>query len=202
MTTINDFHSIIEFWFGSSLSQKTTIEAKSPLWWKKSSETDAEILTRFEVDLIRFNKGELEHWKTSAEGWLALIILSDQFPRNMYRDSAKAFAYDELALALCLEGIERNLDTQLNSLQRVFFYLPLEHAESRAMQERSVMMQAQLLDSIDDSLKKAFQGFYNYALAHQKVIEEFDRFPHRNRILGRHSSGAELAYLAQPGSGF
>ncbi len=202
MENSRDYQTIIDFWFGSKLSLKTAIETKSPLWWKKSADTDAEIRTRFEAQLVEFCKGKLTHWKTSAEGWLALIILSDQFPRNMYRDSAQAFAYDEMALALCLEGLDKKLDSQLNPLQRVFFYLPLEHAESSAMQERSVMLQAQLLNSVDDSLKQSFQGFYNFALAHQKVIEEFQRFPHRNQTLGRQSTEDELAYLAQPGSGF
>ena len=197
-----EFQAVIDFWFGSEACLGKIIESKSSLWWGKSVDSDSEIKQRFESLLLRFSKDELNHWKQSKHGWLALIVLSDQFSRNIYRDSARAFAFDEKALALCLEGIAKGIDTRLNPLQRVFFYLPLEHAESMPMQERSVSLQKQLLESVDASLKGAFQGFYNYALAHRQVIEKFGRYPHRNALLDRQSTEEELRYLAQPGAGF
>ena len=196
------FEGVLEFWFGEHPSLAKTIEKQSPLWWGKNADTDNEIERRFKFLLQRFKAGELDDWKQNAEGWLALILLSDQFTRNIYRDTGAAFSLDQQALALCLEGIEKGIDIELNPLQRVFFYLPLEHAESMSMQERSLKLQRHLLDNVDASLKPAFEGFYKYALAHKEVIEQFGRYPHRNTLLGRESTKEELEYLAQPGSGF
>lgn len=193
---------ILDFWFGETGSLAERIASHSRLWWSKSESIDQEIRERFGSDLVALLAGELEQWKASAEGWLAMIILADQFSRNMYRDDARAFAQDDLALALCLEGLEQGIDQQLDLLQRVFFYLPLEHSELSEMQQRSVAQMKKLVELAPGDLKKEFEGFHNYALAHLDVIEKYGRFPHRNAILGRDSSKEELAYLARPDAGF
>jgi uncharacterized protein (DUF924 family) len=146
--------------------------------------------------------GKLNEWRSLPESYLAMIILADQFSRNIYRDSASAFAQDELALSLTLDGIENGIDLKLNVVQRVFFYLPFEHSESMAIQDRSVELQKQVLDDAPDNLQDQFQGFYNYALLHREVIEKYGRYPHRNNLLGRECTPEEIDYLNQPGSGF
>jgi len=131
-----------------------------------------------------------------------LILLTDQFPRNMYRDSPQAFAYDAKALAWCLEGLKQQFDRHLRPIERVFFYLPLEHAESLEHQERSVEKFRELLDEADERRKNVFAEYLDLAVRHRNIIARFGRFPHRNRILGRESTGEELAFLKEPGSSF
>lgn len=193
---------ILGFWFGESGTQSERIAQQSSLWWGKNPETDEDIRQRFGGLIVQLIEGELEHWKESPQGWLAMIILADQFSRNIYRNDARAFAQDELALSLCLEGMEQEIDQELDLLQRVFFYLPLEHCESTEMQALSVKQMFSLFELAPADVKEEFKGTHEYALAHQDVIEKYGRFPHRNAILGRESSSEELLYLAQPGAGF
>lgn len=188
---------ILDFWFADSGTLKERIKSRSALWWGKDAETDRAIRVRFEAELIALRNGELDHWKDSSRGWLAMIILADQFSRNIYRDDPRAFAQDTIALSLCLEGMQAAIDEQLEPLERVFFYMPLEHSESPGLQRQSLAKFKALAEAGDD-----FTDFYKYAVAHFEVIEKYGRFPHRNRILGRDSTTAELAYLAKPGAGF
>jgi len=146
--------------------------------------------------------GELDDWASEPKSLLALILLTDQFPRNIYRESARAFAFDAKALAWCLEGMASGLHLALRPIQRVFFYLPLEHTESLAYQERSVRLFKKLLDSVSADQKPAFASFFDFAVHHRNIIARFGRFPHRNKILGRSSTPEELAFLAEPGSSF
>jgi len=197
-----EYTAILEFWFGNFATCRETIDKQSSIWWGKDAEVDREIARRFEPDLQRLTAGELDHWQETPEGHLAMIILADQFPRNIYRDTAGAFAQDALALSLALRGMEDGTDEKLDLLQRVFFYMPLEHAESMHMQRRSVALQRQLAESAPEDTKEKFREFLDFAVRHCEVIEQFGRYPHRNAILGRPSTGAELEYLARPGSGF
>lgn len=131
-----------------------------------------------------------------------MILLTDQFPRSIYRDSPRAFAYDAKALAWSLDGVQERVDLKLRSIERVFFYLPLEHAESLQYQEQSVKHFRELLDEVGPDLKPIFQSYLDYAVRHRDIIARFGRFPHRNKILGRKSTPEELAFLALPGSSF
>lgn len=135
-------------------------------------------------------------------GRLAWIIVADQFSRNIYRCDPRSFALDEQALAHALEGMAAGHDLALRPLQRVFFYLPLEHSESIELQQQSVMLYEGLLNEVGEKLAQPFTGFLDYARRHLDVIQRFGRFPHRNAILGRESTAAEIEYLQQPGSGF
>ncbi|WP_461521453.1 DUF924 family protein, partial [Porticoccus sp.] len=130
------------------------------------------------------------------------IIVLDQFSRNIYRYFPTAYSSDRLALNWSLSGIDAGLDKQLRPIQRVFFYLPLEHAEDLAIQQRSVSLFQQLLAQVPIGQKEIFAGFLDYAERHAAVIKQFGRFPHRNKILGRESTPEEIVYLEQPGSGF
>ena len=172
------------------------------MWWGKSEATDNEIRRLFEPQVQAAGAGKLDEWKTSPAGWLALIVLLDQFPRNIYRDTPAMFEFDERARALCVEGVEAGMDTHLRPIERVFFYLPLEHSESRDDQAWCVDLMRGLVREAPESQKQVFEGFVGYAEAHKRIIDRFGRFPHRNAILGRDSSVEESEFLEQPGSSF
>jgi uncharacterized protein (DUF924 family) len=202
VTKEQDHRLILDFWFGNSADDVQIFEQKSSLWWRKDEELDREIESTFSAALESLIAGQLTAWKQDAESLLAMIILADQFSRNIYRNKAKAFAQDELALALSLEGLESRIDLKLGIVQRIFFYMPLEHSESMSMQDRSVEMFEQLCESATEDVRQEIIGNLDYAIKHREVIEKFGRFPHRNAILGRDSRPEEIEYLKQPGSGF
>jgi uncharacterized protein (DUF924 family) len=193
---------ILEYWFGPLDEHGLTVLDKSPLWWQKNPETDAEIRARFEPTAQAAARGELHDWAETPAGCTALIVALDQFPRNMYRDTPAAFAADPLALAVSTEGIARNHDLALPLVYRVFFYLPLEHAEDRQIQAQSVGHFVQLLEQAPPPARKAAATYLDFAKRHQVIIDRFGRFPHRNQILGRRSTEEELAFLEEPGSSF
>lgn len=197
-----DFQPLLDFWFGKSESEADILVQQSSLWWGKDASVDKEIETRFGASLDRLMAGQLNDWKQHPRGYLSMIILADQFSRNIYRDSAMAFAQDEYALGLTLQGIRTGIDLKLSLVQRVFFYLPLEHSESLLMQNRSVDLFRQVYQVAPVDIKDKFKAHLDYAIAHRQVIEKYGRYPHRNALLGRQSSPEEIDYLKQPGSGF
>lgn len=199
MTT---YSQLLDYWFGKHTSDVDIITEKSALWWSKDTATDQDIALRFGHDLERAARGEYNDWADTPEGRLALIILTDQFPRNIFRSTAKAFAQDTLALGWCIEGMKYGADVQLRPVHRVFFYLPLEHSESLDHQHQSIECYTTLVESLPPEYKKAFSGFLDFAVKHHQIIERFGRFPHRNDILGRKSTAAEIEFLRQPGSSF
>ena len=194
--------SILEYWFGSDPDNANVAAERASLWWSKNPTVDEEIRRRFESSVLQAASGRLNDWASESKGLLALILLTDQFPRNMYRDSAEAFAFDANALAWCLEGITAGLNRTLRPVEQVFFYLPLEHSESLEHQERSVSLFQKLCGIVNAEQKSVFESFLNFAVRHRNIIARFGRFPHRNKILGRPSTAEELAFLAQPGSSF
>lgn len=194
--------SIHAFWFGTRLDDALVAKEQSKLWWVKNPRTDQLIRERFESVVRMAAQGELDAWRATPQGRLALILLTDQFPRNMYRNTPQAFAFDPLALAWCKEGLQAGAHETLRPIERVFFYLPLEHSESLQDQERAVALFQALVDSVPPSHKEDFAGFLDYAVRHREVIARFGRFPHRNVILGRTSTPEEVAFLKEPGSSF
>ncbi len=199
---MNRIDTILEYWFGDSDDDAVVAQRQGKLWWSKSEATDSDIRARFEPEVIAAGAGELDHWRSSARGWLALIILCDQFPRNIYRGTPRAFAFDPVARTLCLDGLERGLDLQLRPIQRLFCYLPLEHSENPGHQDRAVALLQQLAAGVPEKQRDTFGRFADFAVRHQVVIARFGRFPHRNEILGRTSSAEETEFLQQPGSSF
>ena len=194
--------AILDFWFGSSPDDSVVAKEKSALWWSKSPAIDGAVRQRFESSARRAAAGELSDWQSTPRGRLALILLTDQFPRNIYRDSPRAFAQDLKALAWTRDGIEQGLDLKLRRIERVFFYLPLEHSESLQHQEQSVKYFGELGSLASPEHKPIFEEYLNFAVRHRDIIARFGRFPHRNKILGRESTADELAFLAEPGSSF
>ena len=194
--------TILDFWFGSSPDDGVVARERSNFWWSKNNATDDEIRRRFEIYLILATSEQLNDWLAAPRGRLALIILADQFPRNIYRDTARAFSCDEKALTWCIEGLERKVDRELRPIERVFFYLPLEHAEGIEHQDLSAKCFTELVSIVPAEQRAIFEEYLDYAIRHRKIIERFGRFPHRNRLLGRESTAEELAFLSEPGSSF
>ncbi len=194
--------TILRFWFGTATDDLDVAEQCGKLWWKKDAQTDARIRERFTGALDDAVNGRCDVWLNDARGRLAMIILTDQFSRNMYRETPRAFAYDHLALKWCKEGLEAGVDRALRPIERVFVYLPLEHSESPEDQDRSVELFTELANGVPEEKRKLFDGYVDYAERHRDIVRRFGRFPHRNAILGRPSTAEELAFLKQPGSSF
>ncbi|WP_437436433.1 DUF924 family protein [Pseudomonas nitroreducens] len=146
--------------------------------------------------------GGLQEWEREPQSWLALILLLDQLPRMIFRDSPRAYAGDARAQQLVRQGLEAGFDRQLPRIERVFVYIVLEHAENLASQNEAVRLYEELQGESSESEKVLFAGYLAYARKHQVVIKRFGRFPHRNAILGRESTVEEVQFLTEPGSRF
>ena len=189
MTSANHL-DVLQFWFG---------EPRGPRlrqWFEKDPAFDARIRARFLPLHEALARGEQADWLDDPERCLARIVVLDQFPRNMFRGSPRAFATDAAALQAARHAIERGFDRGRLPVERLFTYLPFEHSEALADQDLACALCKPLaaFAETDDA--------YRYALAHREIIVRFGRFPHRNAILGRASTPEEVAFLAQPGSGF
>ena len=197
--------TIHAFWFGPAADEDeddAIIERQSARWWKKQPEVDAAIRARFAPLVGRAAGGELDAWLGGLRGRLAMVLLTDQFPRNIWRGQAAAFAFDVLALRWAKETIARGLDRDARPIERVFLYLPLEHSEDLADQREAVRLFDALGGEVAAAARPAFAGYLDYARRHLEIIERFGRFPHRNAALGRETSAAEAEFLRQPGSAF
>ncbi|MGJ3245231.1 MAG: DUF924 family protein [Elainellaceae cyanobacterium] len=188
---------VLEFWFGDPSSKDAEYEQRRKLWFRKQETVDQEIRERFESTYERAASGQLDSWHNSPEGCLALVIVLDQFPRNMFRNDPNAFATDAKALAVSQWAIAQRFDQALDPIQRLFLYLPFEHSEQLTHQNQSVEHFARLVNDAPE-----LSDTYSYAIRHRQVIERFGRFPHRNSILGRNSTPEEREFLKQPGSSF
>ncbi|MEO0996234.1 MAG: DUF924 family protein [Pseudomonadota bacterium] len=186
---------VLDLWFPKKSYDAPQIDARMDLWFGEDAERDTRLRYEF-VDMIQEASEErLNHWATAPRGRLALIILLDQFRRNIYRGTKKAFSHDKKALRLAVEGIVEGLDKQLNPLERVFFYMPLQHAESARVQRKSVQVFRRLAQSVSETLTETFDTFAQFAELHCDIIEQFGRFPHRNKVLGRDNTPEEEVYL-------
>src|SRR3990167_5174073 len=170
-------HELLHFWFGDLGVADLPTSDRTNLWFGENDELRKGMLAEFKQEYDAAVEGQLDKWAETSRGRLALIILLDQFSRYLHRQSAQAFSQDKKAQQLCLTGIQNKMDQSLTLIERVFFYMPLVHAEDAIIQEQSI---------------KLFQA---YAYAHFRVIKEFGRFPQRNKVLDRKSSTAELNFL-------
>ena len=176
---------VLQFWFE---------DIEHSRWFRSDPGFDRDLEQRFGGLLTLAKNDQLDHWCDTRRGNLALIIVLDQFSRNIYRESAGAFEADSKSLQLTIDGIQRGFDKKLTLEQRSFFYLPLRHAENLAMQELGLAKTRELND--------AGYGTDKYALSHLTIIERFGRFPHRNHILGRRNTAEEELYLSDGKAGF
>jgi uncharacterized protein (DUF924 family) len=188
MTTSVD--EVLDFWFGRE-SEPGYGEFREA-WFRKDPEFDREIRDRFETLHEEAAAGKLDDWKQEARSCLALVILLDQFPRNMFRGDPRSYATDHSAQEMSAYAVERAFDRELPEFQRTFLYMPFMHSENLEHQRRSVELFRGLGGS--DSAE--------YAVGHMEIIERFGRFPHRNEVLGRRTTAEEAEFLTQPGSSF
>ncbi|HAD08355.1 MAG TPA: DUF924 domain-containing protein [Porticoccaceae bacterium] len=180
---MDSFEGVIHFWFD---------ELEPAQWWRADPALDQAIARRFSALHTRAVAEKLVCWRSEALGRLAEVIVLDQFSRNLFRGSAKAFAMDAQALKLAREAVALNVPTKLTAQQKAFLYMPYMHSESSAVQTESVALYGE--PGLESSLRSALQ--------HKAIIDRFGRYPHRNAILGRASSPEELEFLTQPGSSF
>jgi uncharacterized protein (DUF924 family) len=188
---------ILTYWFGSLPSDDYFPSEKMDVWFASSPEIDREMRENFTPDVNAAMRGDLNSWRETPLGRLALILLLDQFPRHIYRNRPQAFASDPMARGLVLEGLQRGEDRFLFPVERAFFYLPLEHSEDLDMQNLSVALYRQLYLRAPPGVRPQMRSFYDYALIHQRQIARFGRFPHRNMIMMRPSTPEELTFLKE-----
>lgn len=188
-------HKLLDFWFGDLGQADLPTSDRTNLWFGENEELKKEMVAVFKNEYEAAIKGELVNWAESPRGRLALIILLDQFSRSLHRNSPEAFIYDEQAQQLCRDGLQEKMDQSLTLIERVFFYMPLVHAESSESQEQSIHLFQSLVSLSMTETTQVYQLFLAYAYAHFRVIKEFGRFPQRNSILGRKSTAEETAFL-------
>lgn len=180
---MHDPAAVLRFWFE---------EIDRSLWFKKDADFDKLLAERYGALHAQACLAELSAWRDAPAGRLAEIIVLDQFSRNLFRDSAKAFAQDGMALVLAQEAVRCGADAALSAQERVFLYMPYMHSESLAIHGTAVQL----------FTRNGIQGNLDFEIKHKAIIERFGRYPHRNALLGRTSTAEELAFLSQPGSGF
>jgi uncharacterized protein (DUF924 family) len=187
---------ILAFWFREHELTAPQIDGRMDTWFGEDPVFDHEIEEHFARDVEAASTGEIDYWAHQPRGRLALIILLDQFRRNIYRGSAEAFAGDKAALKLCVEGAMQKKDKGLMPIQRVFFYMPLQHAESRKVQAKSVEIFQRLAKAVSPTHRETFETIAQFAELHHDIVQQFGRFPHRNKVLGRKNTPQEDEYLA------
>lgn len=202
MTLTSRLGDLGRFWFPDDLDNHDQVKARAAIWFGRASSFDKLLEDRFD-DLpdsaaeacgasVPLGRAEM----------LSLVLALDQLPRNLYRGSSRSFQYDPLALEVASRIVRARADEQLHPVMAAFVYLPFEHAEDRTCQEQAVVGFRGLLERASTPLKEQFAQFLQYAEQHLAVIEEFGRFPHRNRILNRTPTAAETAYLESGGETF
>jgi uncharacterized protein (DUF924 family) len=190
---------ILNFWFGQALIDANALAHREQVWFRADPEFDREVKEKFGTDLESAINSDLSSWKNSPRARLAGIVLLDQFSRNVYRGTSKAFAGDRAALDLCMEGLARSEDQDLHPIERTFFYMPMQHSEQLAIQEQSVRKFAELLSHSPNEIRTYLQSSLQFAIEHRDIVKRFGRFPHRNKILGRQSTPEEQEFLRTEG---
>lgn len=194
---------VLNLWFGSLDSRGWATQEQASRWWKKDSAFDERVRTACGDDYAAVTGGRAESWLGTSRGQLAYVIVLDQFSRNLMRGKPEMYAHDNRAQEVVLEGLELGIDRELLGHPRIFFYMPLMHAEDRALQDRCVALFSELSEELSLPDERAQAEIHlDYAKQHRDIVARFGRFPHRNDILGRPSSDEEKAFLQQPGSSF
>ncbi len=187
---------ILSFWFMEHELSAPQIDGRMDTWFGEDPIFDEEIVKEFAEDVDRASEGKLDHWAHESRGRLALILLLDQFRRNIFRSTAEAFEKDKAALKLCVEGAMEKKDKDLAPIQKAFFYMPLQHAESRKVQAKSREIYQRLVEAVSPTYRETFETIAQFADLHADIVERFGRFPHRNKLLERENSPEEDEYLA------
>jgi uncharacterized protein (DUF924 family) len=199
---------VLHFWFGPRPWTAQSVQRRFALWFgdpqrpELTPQTDEAIRLRYGALARAAAIGDLKAWESSPRRRLALILLLDQFPRSLHRGTADAFATDREALSLAITGLQLGADAVLEPVERIFFYMPLQHAESAEVQAESVAAFRRLCDEVPPEMKALFTGVHAYAVQHRDIIGQFGRFPHRNAALGRESTLEERTWLQGGGARF
>lgn len=194
-TATDKMHELLHSWFGELGTADLPTSDRTNLWFGEDDKIKQNIIKAYEHEFEDALSGSLNDWAKAPRGRLALIILFDQFSRFLHRKTTRAFENDSIAQQLCLEGLAMKMDNALTLIERVFFYMPLVHAEDASIQEQSIRLYQHLVSLSMPETTQVYQLFLAYAYAHYRVIKEFGRFPQRNVILGRQSTDTELAFL-------
>ena len=194
---MTEYADVLKFWFGDPAG--TEFGAHRVAWFEKDAAFDAEIRDRFGRHVAKASAGGYDSWQETVEGTLALIVTLDQFPRNIFRGLPKAYSADAKARSIARRAVDRGVDRQLMTVQRLFVYLPFEHSENLADQRHCVALYSQILPDFDEDFRERAHFSVH---RHCEIIERFGRFPHRNETLGRQSTANELAFLKEPRSSF
>ena len=191
--------TVLSFWFGEKTDPDYGHYKKA--WFQKNAEFDAQIRQLFLADVEQAAAGDYDSWQASSRSAVALLLLLDLFPRNLYRQDPRSFATDAKALQVAQSLVKTGADRALTPAQRFFVYVPFEHSELLIHQQRCVSLMSALNESFPE-LDPGLKSGLDYAIRHRDVIARFGRFPHRNEILGRKSTPEEVLFLQQPGSRF
>lgn len=190
---MNDHHAVLDYWFGDG---SDPARRQRELWFAGSARVDTEVRERFLPQVEQAERGEFDHWRGTPDASLALIILLDQFPLMIFRGKARGYLDGDLALPVARQLVEHGFDHDYTPSQRLFAYLPFEHSEDLADQERALELFGKVREL------PGMAAAHAYAVQHWEVVKQFGRFPHRNEALGRKSTPAEIEFLKRPGSGF
>lgn len=208
MSTQRRAHDVLEFWFGTRPYSSEMLARRMRFWFgdpnapEMQPQTDEALGLRFGTLTSAAARGEFDSWESSPRRRLALILLLDQFPRNIHRGQAQAYAQDRRALELAVGGMQLGADAALDPVERIFFYLPMQHAESRQIQEESVAAFRRLAAECPPELASVFAITTRFAEQHRAIVERFGRFPHRNAALGRVSTPEETQWLGASHTSF
>lgn len=195
LSILSPWQDVLDFWFEDGLEQGWPSRNLGALWFGGGRDLDETVRERFATLVEPALWGELVDWEAMPNARLALVILLDQFTRNIYRGEGKAFSGDHRSCTLVMEGVARGMDKELAWIGRVFFYMPLMHAEDLALQDASVRHFEQLVEAAPLEIAEKIKGNLEHAIQHREVIQHFGRFPHRNVALGRESRLEEIEYL-------
>lgn len=194
---IENINKILKFWFGRVEETIVPSEHRARVWFGEDDATDTAIKEQFGGDLQAAIEGQCADWEMVSRGQLALILLFDQFSRHIYRNSARAYQYDEHALRICLQGMRHEADHSLSLIERVFYYFPLLHSEKLSHQEQAIHAYRLLRDLAFSETRVIYDSFLKFANHHYSTIHRFGRFPQRNVALGRESTPDEIVYLRE-----
>ncbi len=192
---------ILTFWFGERTGP-FDMGPNQRMWWVKDPELDKTITERYGSHLERAAAGDYDGWLASPRSALALVILLDQFSRNIHRGSAKTWENDDKAVACTQAALDAGHHEELEPVERQFLYMPLMHSEDIAQHDKSMSLIQQTFDAIPEDKRGPFESWVDFGKQHQNIVKRFGRYPHRNAILGRSSTDEEIAFLKEPGSSF
>jgi uncharacterized protein (DUF924 family) len=194
--------TILDFWFADAAGDPARAQAREGIWFGASDEMDAEVRQRFGEAIELAARGELAPWRNAARSALALVLLFDQFPRNVWRGTPRAFAHDPQALETARASVSAGHLEQLTPIEQAFLILPYEHSESIEAQRECVRLSEQIHRAAAPEWRSLLETYIDYARQHLVLIERFGRFPHRNQVLGRESTPEERAYSSAGGANF